>query len=54
MEYCDWNGDCCCGYEVRSFPTKQEKIKALKEYKEALEKESLGVGERIADLEKKK
>ena len=40
----------CCG--TRSFFTKEEKAEMLKEYKESLEKEAKGVGERIKQLEK--
>ena len=40
----------CCG--TRSFFTKEEKVEMLKEYKESLEKEATGVGERIRQLEK--
>ena len=36
----------------RSFPTKEEKVKYLKEYKESLEKEAQGVSERIKEIEK--
>ena len=39
----------CC--TVRNFPTKQEKIETLKEYKEALENEVKGVSEKIRELE---
>ena len=42
--------DNCCG--GRSFLTKEEKIKMLREYKEELEKEAKGVAERIKELEK--
>ena len=42
----------CCG--TRGFYTKDEKIGMLKEYKESLEKEAKGVGERIKELEKSK
>ena len=35
----------------RSFPNKEERLAALKEYKEALDNESKGVTERIAELE---
>lgn len=41
----------CCTTE-RNFLTKEEKIGMLKEYKETLDKESKGVGERIKELEK--
>jgi len=40
---------CCTS---RSFLTKDEKIEMLTEYKEELEKEAQGVGERIKELEK--
>lgn len=40
----------CCG--SRNFLTKDEKIEMLKEYKESLEKEAKGVGERIGELKK--
>lgn len=48
---------CCAGgcgsmYNARSFLTKEEKIEMLKEYKEALDLEAKGVGEKIAQLEK--
>ncbi len=36
----------------RSFLTRQEKIDLLREYKEQLDLESKGVGEKIAALEK--
>jgi len=51
----DLMGYSCCGttaQTTRSFLTKEERISLLKEYKEDLEKESQGVGERIKDLEK--
>ena len=44
-------GMCGC-YGGRGFPTKEEKLEMLKEYKESLEKETKGVAERIKDLEK--
>ena len=40
----------CCGN--RNFLTKDEKIEMLKEYKDSLNKEAKGVGERINELEK--
>ena len=40
----------CCG--TRSFLTKDEKMEMLKEYKESLDKESKGVGERLKELGK--
>ncbi len=40
-----------CG-STRGFLTKEEKVGMLKEYKEELEKEAKGVGERIQELEK--
>ncbi len=43
----DMNGYCMS----RSFLTKEEKLEMLKEYKQNLEKEAKGVGERIKDLE---
>ena len=43
---------CYCTAEGhRSFPTKEEKLQALKRYKESLDNESKGVSERIAELE---
>jgi len=48
-------GYSCCGTTAkttRSFLTKEERISLLKEYKEDLDKEAQGVGERIKDLEK--
>lgn len=39
-----WNG-------ARNFLTKEEKIEILKEYKEKLEKEAKGVGERIKEIQ---
>lgn len=42
--------DVNCG--GRNFFTKEEKINRLKDYKEYLEKEAKGVGERIKELEK--
>lgn len=44
----------CSGFSGRSFLTKGEKIDMLKEYKEALDKESKGVSERIKELEREK
>ena len=49
-------GYSCCESTVqkaRSFLTKQERISLLKDYKEDLDKESQGVGEKIKYLEKK-
>lgn len=51
------DGSCNCSgygfaYGMRSFLTKEEKVELLKEYKEALEKEAKGVGERIKEIEK--
>ena len=48
-------GDCC-GYDSfgsrsRGFLTKKEKIDLLKEYKDSLDLEAKGVGERINELE---
>jgi len=50
----DLMGYSCCGsaQKTRSFLTKEERVSLLKEYKEDLDKESQGVGEKIADLEK--
>ncbi len=45
--------DCGCEYGGRGFFTKEEKAEMLKNYKESLEKEAKGVGERIKELEKK-
>lgn len=45
--------DNCCSTGYRSFLTREEKVEMLKEYKENLEKEAKGVGERIKELEKK-
>ncbi|MBI2655293.1 hypothetical protein HYX06_02615 [Candidatus Woesearchaeota archaeon] len=45
-----------CGCEcsgARGFFTREEKTEMLRNYKESLEKEAKGVGERIKDLEKK-
>ncbi|VVB70539.1 Uncharacterised protein [uncultured archaeon] len=44
--------NCESGYCGRSFYTKEEKIKFLKDYKSSLESEAKGVGERIKELEK--
>ena len=53
MNYCETES---CGTKTvcvpRGFLTKEEKVEMLKEYKESLEKEAKGVGERIAELEK--
>ncbi len=51
----DLMGYSCCGVSqqtARSFLTKQERVTLLKEYKEDLDKESQGVGEKIKELEK--
>ena len=45
-------GDVCMCYSGRNYFTKEEKIEMLKEYKDSLEKEAKGVGERIRELEK--
>ena len=48
-------GNGCCTMSVRSarsFLTKEERVSLLKEYKEDLEKEAQGVGEKINELEK--
>ena len=47
----------CCGvtsYRTRSFLTKEERIDLLKEYKDDLEQEAKGVGEKIKELEQSK
>lgn len=41
----------CCSNSGRGFLTKNEKLEILKEYKQNLEKEALGVSERIKELE---
>jgi hypothetical protein len=46
----------CCGArvdQVRNFLTREERIALLKEYKDGLEKEVQGIGERIKELEQK-
>jgi len=43
---------CECG-PGRNFPTREEKVEVLKDYKESLEKEAKGVQEKIADMQKK-
>ncbi len=45
---------CSCSDEPRFFLTREEKIEKLKTYRDALEKESKGVTEKIKDLEKAK
>ncbi len=45
-------GYCRC--DGRSFLTKEEKVELLKDYKDQLEKEAQGVGEKIKELEKNK
>ncbi|MEK6820953.1 MAG: hypothetical protein AABY11_00960 [archaeon] len=50
------NGYCCNTNDVhpaRNFLTHQERIEWLKDYKNQLDNESKGVGERIKDLEEK-
>ena len=42
----------CGPMGMRGFLTKEERIEMLKEYKESLENEAKGVGERIRELEK--
>ena len=42
----------CCGTGTRNFFTKEERVEMLKEYKNTLEKEAKGVGEKINQLEK--
>lgn len=49
-------GNCGCysySNSGRGFLTKAEKVEMLKEYKEQLDLESKGVGERIKDMQKK-
>ncbi len=46
-------GMCCSGHHGRHFPTKEEKIKKLTEYKNWLDNESKGVSEAIAELNSK-
>jgi hypothetical protein len=41
---------CCCTHHGRLFPTKEEKLEKLKEYKSWLDNESKGVEEAIARL----
>jgi len=43
---------CDCGCTPRQFISKEEKIKALNDYKDSLEKEVNGVEERIKELKK--
>jgi len=40
----------CC--QTRNFLTKDEKVERLQEYKESLEKEAQGVGEKIEQIKK--
>ena len=40
----------CYGNNARNFLTKKEKMEMLQEYKEDLEQEVKGVGERLAEL----
>ena len=42
---------CSYGSDMRRFFTKAERIQMLKEYKQALDNESQGITERIAELE---
>lgn len=52
----DLMGYGCCGVrvdQVRNFLTREERIALLKEYKDGLEKEVQGIGERIRELEEK-
>jgi len=53
MESYYWQADCCCDPLDRSFMTREEKIDILEEYKEALDKESQGVAEKITELKSK-
>ena len=41
-----------CGYGMRNFLTKEERIDILKQYKESLENEAKGVAEKIKELQK--
>jgi len=45
-------GSMCSQSGSRNFLTKEEKLDILKEYKTDLEKETQGVAERIAQMEK--
>ena len=55
MYGCEYGQVYCSDSRInRSFLTKEEKIEMLKEYKEALDKESQGVAERIAQMSKQK
>jgi hypothetical protein len=50
--YCGCDEEGIAGW--RGFVSKSERISMLKDYKEQLDKESLAVSERIAELEKEK
>ncbi len=50
MNTCCYGSSCESG--MRQFLTREEKIELLSEYKQRLDKESQGVGERIAELSK--
>ena len=53
MESCCEMDTCCETSYTRNFWTTDEKIKALKEYKENLDMESRAVSEKILELENK-
>ena len=44
-------GSCGSSSTIRGFLTKEEKVQMLKDYKENLDKESMGVAEKIAEIE---
>ena len=46
-------GMCCSDHHGRHFPTKEEKLKKLTEYKNWLDNESKGVSEAIEELNSK-
>lgn len=45
-------GGCCCGPIMRRFPSREEQVKILEEYKKDLEAELEDVGKQLEDLKK--
>lgn len=45
-------GECCCGASVRRFPSREEQLRMMENYKKDLEQELAEVSKYIEDLKK--
>lgn len=45
-------GTCCCGPWMRRFPSREEQVKLLEDYKKGLEEELAEVNKHLEDLRK--